>query len=528
MPAEAVTFRRMVDIVNAIPAVDAHTHVQDDLSGFSEESARRNLAGTQAAVNRPSETVVREGLRRGRLVRRTMTDATHSLFYSWFAEIAEGANNRLDHAIRMVGSNTDRERREAGRFLLGELHDSRFSEYAEWIRFMFRQYDGLPADVDPLDPARFDLVWDCVAAQRHDPAFAERLLKKHAIRAYVTSIENRDGIPAAPPVHPSQVDLAAFTHPEAWSMFDFNGLLWPERATDFGLFTQGHKFEAEKYLLHLEEYLEAPIGSVAALKDAVRGFFFRILRSPHTNPTSRVLYVDGFQAEDFRFSRPYSSSVVDHAIRHHKAQLEGNLRQQVIACVAEAMLEALDDIGREYKEAGERFGCCIQLCGGATHFMDWAREIQSIPAHIPRLAQDEYPVWSRFPNVHFEYISAHEALYSDLATAAKQVGNVSAGPWWHFFHRHQVARLLRDQLSMGPIRSIACGFTDARFVEMLAAKYRSLRLAVADALSLLVEDEYSTLYRDFDAAREAAWEILFANPRAAHHIPVETEAAGRA
>ena len=520
MPAPS-TFRRLVEIVNAIPAVDAHTHVQDDLTGFTAETARRNLAGTQAAVNRPSKVVVQEGIAQGRLVRRTMTDATHSLFYSWFAEIAEGANARLDQAIRMVGSNSESERKEAGRFLLGELHDSRCSEYAEWIRFMFRQYDGLPADIDPLDPARFDTVWDAVAAQRHDPAFAERVLKKSAIRAYVTSIENRDGIPPAPPVHPSQVDLSACTHPEAWSMFDFNGFLWPERATDFGLFTQGHKFEAEKYVAHLEEYLEAPLGSVRQLKDAVHGFFFRILRSPRTNPASRILYVDGFQAEDFRFSRPYSAASVDHALRHHRAQLEGDLRRQVVSCVAEAMLETLDDIGREYRETGERFGCCIQLCGGATHFMDWAREIQSIPAPIPRLAQDEYPVWERFPNVHFEYISAHEALYADLATAAKQVGNVSAGPWWHFFHRRQIARMLSDQLAMGPISSIACGFTDARFVEMIAAKYRSLRLAVADALAILVDDEYSALHGDFEAAREVATEILFTNPVAAHHIPVK-------
>ena len=303
-------------------------------------------------------------------------------------------------------------------------------------------------------------------------------------------------------------------------MFDFNGFLWPERATDFGLFTQGHKFEAEKYVVHLEEYLERPLGSVRQLKDAVRGFFFRIIRSPRTNPKSRILYVDGFQAEDFRFSRPYSSASVDQALRHHRAQLEGDLRRQVVSCVAEAMLEALDDIGREYRETGERHGCCIQLCGGATHFMDWAREIQSIPAHIPRLAQDEYPVWARFPNVHFEYISAHESLYADMATAAKQVANVSAGPWWHFFHRHQIARMLRDQLSMGPISSIACGFTDARFVEMIAAKYRSLRLAVADALALLVEDEYSAMHGDFDAARQVATEILLTNPAAVHHIPV--------
>ena len=28
--------------------------------------------------------------------------------------------------------------------------------------------------------------------------------------------------------------------------------------------------------------------------------------------------------------------------------------------------------------------------------------------------------------------------------------------------------MVRDQISMGPLKSIACGFTDARFVEMVA------------------------------------------------------------
>jgi hypothetical protein len=411
-----------------------------------------------------------------------MTDSAHGLFYSWFSQVAEGYGGRLDAALKKVGNNSDQERRAAAKFMLGELWDSRYSEYGEWIRFMFRLYKGVPKEIDPLDPKHADRVADAIAAERHDPAFAARVLADHNVRAYVTSIENRDRIPAAP-VRPGAVDLTYATHPEAWNMFDLNGFIWPERATDFGLFTQGHKFQAEKYIIHLEEYLEREITSVATLKDAVRGFFFRIIRSPKSNPTSRILYVDSFQAQDWRFSRPYSAATVDWALRHHRAQLDGDARHQVIACVAEAVLEALNDIGAEYKAAGSEFGCCLQLCGGARHFMDWAREIQSIPEHIPRLAQDEYPVWIRFPNVHFEYICAHESLYSDMAGAAKQVGNVSTGPWWHFFHRHQIARLLRDQLSMGPISSIACGFTDARFVEMLAAKYRSLRLAVADALA---------------------------------------------
>jgi hypothetical protein len=512
---------RLQEIAMATPVIDAHTHVQDDLTGFTKELAAGNLAGTQAAVNKPPQNVVDEGIRRGRLVRRAMTDATHGLFYSWFSQIVEGAGNRLDDAIAKIGANTAKERRAAGKFLMEQLHHSRYSEYAEWLRYMFRLYQGVPRDIDPLDPRHFDSVADAIDAERHDPAFSAKVLKDHNIGVYVTSIENRDRIPLAPPVRPRDVDLSYATHPEAWNMFDFNGFFWPDRATDFGLFTQGHKFQAEKYIVHLEEYFECEIKNVRTLQDATRSFFWRILRSPRTNPKSRILYVDGFQAQDWRFSRPYSKAVVDWSIVHHRAQLDGENRRQVMACVAEAMLEAMNDIGKERKDAGSRYGTCMQLCGGARHFMDWAREIQSIPEYIPDLPQDEYPVWIRYPHVHFEYISAHEVLYNDMANAAKQVGNVSAGPWWHYFRRHKIARMVRDQLSMGPLKSIACGFTDARFVEMVAAKYLSLRLGVADALAELVADRYSTLFNDFDAAAGVMKELLYTNPAAVHYIPVE-------
>ncbi len=122
---------RLHELAMATPVIDAHTHVQDDLTGFTEKVAARNLAGTQASVNRPPQRVVDEGIRQGLLVRRTMTDATHGLLYSWFSQIVEGAGNRLSEALAMVGSNTDRERRSAGRFLLEQLRDSRYSEYAE-------------------------------------------------------------------------------------------------------------------------------------------------------------------------------------------------------------------------------------------------------------------------------------------------------------------------------------------------------------------------------------------------------------
>jgi hypothetical protein len=384
---------------------------------------------------------------------------------------------------------------------------------------MFRLYDGAPSD--PLDPDAFDTLWSAVERARTDPDFPARVLRDNRIAAYVTSIENRDRIPLAPPVRPGQVDLSLATHPEAWSMFDFNGFLWPERATDFGLFTQGHKFEAEKYVPHLEEYLEREIRSVEQLKDAVHAFFHAILRSPAGNPRSRILYVDGFQSATFRFSRPYSRAVVDHALRHNRTQVDAAVRDQLVSCVAEAMLESLNDIGRERRNAGARFGCCIQLCGGARHFMDWAREIQSIPENIPGLAQDEYPVWERYPDVHFEYICAHQSLYTDMAGAAKQVGNVSAGPWWHFFRRRRMAEMIYDQLSMGPLSSVALGFTDARFVEMIAAKYRSLRLALADALCVHFEDEESPLYHDLEGVRDTAVTLLRENPAEVHGIPME-------
>jgi hypothetical protein len=174
-----------------------------------------------------------------------------------------------------------------------------------------------------------------------------------------------------------------------------------------------------------------------------------------------------------------------------------------------------------WKVLWKAFGCCLQMCGGAAHFLDWSRQVQSFPSPIPRLAQEEYPVWARYRNVHFEYICAHEGLYRDLAGAAKQVPNISVGPWWHLFRRAHIARLVADQLSMGPIGSIACGFTDARFVEMIGAKYQSLRLGIVDALAALVDDETSPLHGRHEEAVGVMRELLLANPAAVHHIPLE-------
>ncbi|UCF97274.1 MAG: hypothetical protein JSV89_19185 [Spirochaetaceae bacterium] len=91
---------------------------------------------------------------------------------------------------------------------------------------------------------------------------------------------------------------------------------------------------------------------------------------------------------------------------------------------------------------------------------------------------------------------------------------------WHFFRRHKIAHMIRDQISMGPISSIACGFTDARYVEMMVAKYRSVRFAVADALYCFVLDPDSSLYNNFEAAAELVQELLLKNPASVHHIPI--------
>jgi len=500
------------------PVIDSHTHIQDDLTDFDSTLASGNLAGTQSGINRFPAYLLKEATRRGRLVRRTMMDMTHGLFYSWFAEIAEGSAGRLDEAVAALGANTEAARLHSGRIMLRELQDSRYSEYAEWLRYMFRLYPGAPAD--PLDPASAEATYAAVKACRSDPAFAEKVLAAHNVRAYVTSIENRDRVP----LHPAgctlgQVDCAFATHPEAYNMFDANYLVWPEGATDFGLFLAGHKYQAERYLLVLEEKTGEPIIGPKQLRDAVHCFLRRILWSPISNPASRIRYTDLFHPIDWSLSAACEPAAVATAIRYHKGALHGEHRRQVVAYVTQCLLEALDEIGAQMRRQGHRYGSCLQIAVGVTYFMDPSREIQSLPVYRAGLPQAEYPAWVAYPNVHFEYICAHPTLYADYASAAKQVANVSVGPWWHFFRKHQIAAMLYDQLSMGPVTAIASGFTDARFVEMLAAKYRSVRWALAAALAELCDDPASSL--TLEQVPALLREIMLTNPAAVHHLPVE-------
>lgn len=515
--AKPQTIERLFTEACNMPVVDAHTHIQDDLTDFGPDLAARNLAGTQAAANAYPDYAIQAGLRKNRLARRTMMDVTHACMYSWFAQVAEGRRGHLDAILATLGDNSEQHRKRTGLMLLEELQDSRHTEYAEWLRFMFRLYDGLD-NRDPLDPKNFEQLWEAVNRRRGDPDFAAGVLAENNILGYVTSIENRDKIPFdLADAKVGNVDLSYATHAEACSMFDAHYLVWPEGATDFGLFTAGHKYEAEKYLANLERIFGITICDARQLREGVKDFLHQILFSPTRNPASRVRYTNLFHPMDYRFGRPYDTATVNHAIRFRKQCLRADDVKQLSAFVTEAMLEALDEIGRDLKQAGSAYGSCLQSAIGVSYFMDQSREIQSFPLYAAGIPQDEYPVWMNYPNVHFEYIVAHPQLYEDFSNAAKQVGNVSVGPWWHFFRRHKIAAMLHDQLSMGPISAIASGFTDARFVEMLAAKYRTVRWAVAAALAELVDDPASSLNED--AAIDTMCSILLKNPIEVHHLP---------
>lgn len=519
--AKTETIKQLFDEACRMPVVDSHTHVQDDLTNFDPALASQNLAGTQAAVNAYPDYLIRAGLDQQRLVRRTMMDVAHGCFYSWFAEVVEGRRGRLDAITQATGRNSEAERRKVGALLINELQDARFSEYAEWLRFMFRLYPGV-AQLDPLDPKNYDAVYEAVKRQRNDPAFAQTILRDNNIVGYVTSIENRDRIPLDPrEARVGQVDLAHATHLEAYQMFDANYLVWPEGATDFGLFTGGHKYEAERYLLNLERMFGCIFQKAQDIKDGVKAFLLKILFSPTHNPTSRVRYTDLFHPITYRFGQAYDTAAVNNAIRFRKEAVRAEDMPQLTAVVTEGMLEALDEIGADLKRSGEEYGSCLQIAIGVTYFMDQSREIQSFPIYSAGVPQDEYAVWTNYPNIHFEYIVAHDQLYEDLANAAKQVANISVGPWWHFFRKHKIAAMMVDQLSMGSVSSIASGFTDARFVEMLAAKYRSVRWAVATALAELVDDPSSSM--DRDAAVLTMKDILLTNPCKVHHLPFANE-----
>ncbi|MFT5108667.1 MAG: hypothetical protein ACI8XO_000780 [Verrucomicrobiales bacterium] len=79
-------------------------------------------------MNAYPEHIITAALERGTLVRRTMMDVAHGCFYSWFAEIVEGNCGQLDAAIGARGDNSEAERSRAGKMLISELQDGRFTK----------------------------------------------------------------------------------------------------------------------------------------------------------------------------------------------------------------------------------------------------------------------------------------------------------------------------------------------------------------------------------------------------------------
>ena len=523
-PKERKSMRAPVELVEElfeasmqIDVVDAHTHIQDDVPSIGKIEDANILSGTQASFNTIPEGVFQQAKKSGVLPRRLMMDATHGLSYSWFLQIAEGGGGAADAVIRTVKEGGSDSRRQAGKMMIDALQPSRYSEYAEWLRIMFSFYVEDP-EMDTLNPANYERVCDAIDSKRNDPALAQKILRDHRISGYVTSIENRGDIPFGRIPKPGEVDLSAAVHPETCNMFDAMYLIWPEGATDFGLFTGGHKYEAERYLLNLEEMLDVSIQSADDLKKGIKAFLRSILWSPTTNPESRVRYTDIFLPMDFKLNAGYDITTVNAAIRFSKEHLRQDQRTHLCAFAAEALLETLNEIGKEIKDSGSEYGSCLQIAQGVDYFMDRSREIQSFSAYRSGLPQDSYSLWLNYPHIHFEYILANESLYRDFANAAKQVSNISVGPWWHLVRKEAMARMFYEQLSFGPVNSIASGFTDARFVEMLVAKYRSVRQGLSAALAEFVSDSSSILYRKNDEAIALMKTILHDEPVKKHHL----------
>ncbi len=259
---------------------------------------------------------------------------------------------------------------------------------------------GFPTDIDPARPRslRHRLATRS-PAQRRDPGFPAKVLSDHGIRAYVTSIENRDRIPLVPPVRPATgrplLLRPTRRHGRCSTSTACSGLSARRTSVFSPRVTSSRPRNTSCTWKNTSRRDITSVGSAQRRRARLLSFD---PPQPHL-PTRRAA------SSTWTVSSPRSSasagltrgprSTTRFAIT--AASSTARLRDEVISCVAEAMLEALEDIGREHKEAGARFGCCIQLCGGARHFMDWSREIQSFPVPIPHLPQDEYPVWIRYP-----------------------------------------------------------------------------------------------------------------------------------
>ena len=369
---------RLHEAALATPVVDAHTHVQDDLTGFTKELAAGNLAGTQASVNRPPLPVVEEGIRQGRMVRRNMTDAAHGLFYSWFAQIVEGAGNRLDEALAKVGSNSVPERRAAGRFLMEQLRDSRYSEYAEWLRIMFRMYRGVPPDIDPWIRS-ISTRWP-TPLTRSGTTRGSRRKCSRTIMSWPTSRASRTATRCPSRRRSgrgtSTFPAARIRRPGTCSIS--TGFSGPNEPPISDCSRRGTSFRRRNTSSTWKSTSSAKSRTWPRSRTPPAASSGRSCGAPRATRGAACCTSTGSRRQDWRFSRPYSQATVDWAIAHHRTQLEGENRAQVIACLAEAMLQALNDVGHERKQAGR--GSAFACNCAAVRGISWTGPGRSSPS----------------------------------------------------------------------------------------------------------------------------------------------------
>ncbi|MBD3183170.1 hypothetical protein GF312_12820, partial [Candidatus Poribacteria bacterium] len=220
--------QQLIDFSSHHPRVDCHTHVQGDLFNFTRDKAQQNLIGSQAAgLHKYPVNVIEQAVHSGQLVRRTMMDAVPG--YSWFIQLALGQGLDFDAVTSM-------DRRDMGKAIMTALQPSKHSERVNWLKHMFRRYNGIKAQgesFDPVNPDNFDIVYDAVSDQRNDPEFANQILKDDGISALVTSLENASHVPLK--LEPGQeaetlenIDLSKGLHPEIYYMLDVHYIVCPD------------------------------------------------------------------------------------------------------------------------------------------------------------------------------------------------------------------------------------------------------------------------------------------------------------
>ncbi len=507
--------QHLLGVAEGYPRVDCHTHVQGDLFNFNQETASKNLIGSQSAgLNQYPPDVIQKSIETGRLVRRTMIDAVPS--YSWFVQLALGNGLDFDEAIKM-------DRKVMGKAILSALVPSKFSERAGWIRHMYNRYDGIKSrgdEFDPLDPTNFDIVYDAVSAQRNDPVFADNILKEDNIVALVTSLENASHAPLRLEYGKEaemlkSIDLSIGLHPEIYYMLDVHYIVCPEKATDLGPYFLGCKYQTENYLINIENRLGSIINNASDLRKTIKDWIYGIIRSP-SNPDSRVLYANTFQPIDRRLNVNVEETEINNIIKNHKAHLDSSQLMIVSAYATQSILEALNEIGAEIKKNNGP-GVCFQIAIGVDYFIDPEREITAFKAYQPRIPRDEEPIWKKYRNIIFEYLVADEKLLEDFMDAAKQVPNVIVSSWWQGFGSRSIAHIVSTMAWESSLNKFAGGISDGRYVEMLGAKGDSVRKGIAAGLAQCVSQGRLPLI----SAENYMRDLLYTYPVMIHNIPFE-------